>query len=76
MYLFIFGLVFGLVIQPLLDSFTSLVIAWVEAVKSKCGLTIAINNQKIEDSISEPHMATIGFDMSGGEEVEDEDDDI
>lgn len=76
MYLFIFGLVFGLVIQPLLDSFTSLVMAWVEAVKSKFGLTIALNNQKIEDSVSEPHMATIGFDVSGGEEVEDEDDDI
>lgn len=76
MYLFIFGLVFGLVIQPLLDSFTSLVMAWAEAVKSKFGLTIALNNQKIEDSVSEPHMATIGFDVSGGEEVEDEDDDI
>ena len=50
--------------------------AWVEAIKSKFGLTIALNNQKIENSVSEPHMATIGFDVSGGEEVEDEDDDI
>ena len=73
MYLFIFGLVFGLVIQPLLDSFTSLVMAWIEAIKSKLGLTIALNNQQIENSVSEPHMATIGF---SGEEVEDEDDDI
>ena len=76
MYLFIFGLVFGLVIQPLLDSFTSLVMAWVEVVKSKFGLTIALNNQKIEDSVSEPHTATIGFRVDDGEEVEDEDDDI
>ena len=50
--------------------------AWVEAVKSKFGLTIALNNQKIEDSVSEPHMATIGFSVDDGEEVEDEDDDI
>lgn len=47
--------------------------AWIEAIKSKFGLTIALNNQQIENSVSEPHMATIGF---SGEEVEDEDDDI
>ena len=76
MYLFIFGLIFGLVIQPLLDSFTSLVMAWIEAIKNKFGLTIALNNQKIENSVSEPHMATIGFSVDDGEEVEDEDDDI
>lgn len=50
--------------------------AWVEAVKSKFGLAIALNNQKIENSVSEPHMAAIGFSVDDGEEVEDEDDDI
>lgn len=50
--------------------------AWIEAIKSKFGLTIALNNQKIENSTSEPHMATIGFSINDGEEVEDEDDDI
>jgi hypothetical protein len=71
LYLFIFGLVFGLVIQPLLDSFTSLVMAWVEAVKSKFGLAIALNNQKIETSVSEQTL-----DESIEEEVLSEPDEI
>ena len=72
--IFIMGLVFGVSILPLLDSFTSLVLSFFEMIKSYFARTIAINNQKIQElSIDAPKHA-IGFNI--GEEVEDYDDDL
>ena len=72
--IFIMGLVFGVSILPLLDSFTSLVLSFFEMIKSYFARVIATNNQKIQElSIDAPKHA-IGFAI--GEEVEDYDDNI
>ena len=74
MAIFIMGLVFGVSILPLLDSFTSLVLSFFEMIKSYFARVIATNNQKIQElSIDAPKHA-IGFAI--GEEVEDYDDNI
>ena len=72
--IFIMGLVFGIVILPLLDGFTSLVLSFFEMIKSYFACVIATNNQKIQElSIDAPKHAT-GFAIE--EEVENYDDDI
>ena len=72
--IFIMGLVFGVSILPLLDSFTSLVLSFFEMIKSYFACVIARNNQKVQElSIDTPKHA-IGFAI--GEEVEDYDDDV
>ena len=74
MAIFIMGLVFGISVLPLLDSFTSLVLSFFEMIKSYFAFVIARNNQKIQElSIDAPQHA-IGFTI--GEEVEDYDDDL
>lgn len=71
MKIFILGLVFGLVIQPLLDGFTSLILSFFEMIKGYFALKIAQHNQKIHElSIDQPQtQRPIGF--LAGEEVED-----
>lgn len=72
MAIFIMGLVFGVSILPLLDSFTSLILSFFEMIKSYFACVIARNNQKVQElSIDAPQHA-IGFAI--GEEVEDYDD--
>ena len=74
MAIFIMGLVFGVSILPLLDSFTSLILSFIEMIKSYFAIIIAKNNQKIQElSIDTPKHA-IGFTI--GEDVEDYDDDL
>ena len=74
MAIFIMGLVFGVSILPLLDSFTSLILSFIEMIKSYFARIIATNNQKVQElSIDTPKHA-IGFAI--GEEVEDYDDDL
>ena len=74
MAIFIMGLVFGIAMLPLLDSFTSLVLSFFEMINSYCACIIARNNQKVQElSIDTPKHA-IGFAI--GEEVEDYDDDL
>ena len=70
--IFIMGLVFGIVILPLLDGFTSLVLSFFEMIKSYFALKIAKNNQKIQEVSSEPQRM-IGFNLSGEEEEIDDD---
>ena len=68
------GLIFGVSVLPLLDSFTSLVLSFFEMIKSYFARIIATNNQKIQElSIDTPKHA-IGFAI--GEELEDYDDDL
>lgn len=70
--IFILGLIFGLVIQPLLDGFTSLILSFFEMIKGYFALKIAQSNQKIQNlSTDVPTQCAIGFAL--GEEVEDDD---
>ena len=64
---FILGLIFILVLQPVLDSFTSLSISFIEMIKSYFNVVITRNNEKITNRTSK---ATIGFKTEEGE-VED-----
>lgn len=66
---FVWGLIFGLVVQPILDGFTSLILSFFEMVKSYLALKITANNQKMQQtSTTSTHV--IGF--ATGEEVEEE----
>ena len=74
MEIFIFGLIFGLVMTPVLDGITSLMLSFFEMIKSYFACVIARNNQKVQElSIDTPKHA-IGFAI--GEEVEGYDDDL
>ena len=69
---FILGLLFALVLLPVLDGLTSLILSFFEMVKSHFALQISRNNQKIQDLSVDTPKYKIGFDM--GEEVENDDD--
>ena len=74
MAIFIFGLIFGLALTPILDGFTSLVLSFFEMIKSYCALKIARSNQKIQECSVEPQHV-IGFRVEDEEvEYDDEDD--
>ena len=71
--MFILGIVFALVIIPIMDSLTSLIITFLEMLKSHLGIYIARNNQRIEENSTRPQRL-IGFTVSEKEEeVEDDD---
>ncbi len=75
MELFILGMIFCLVVQPLLDGFTSLILSLFEMIKSYLAITISKNNQKIQcNAPSSTHA--IGFQYTGEEDDEEYDDDI
>ena len=74
MAIFIMGLVFGIVMLPLLDGFTSLVLSFFEMIKSYFARVIATNNQKIQELSTDAPKHAIGFSI--GEEAEDYDDNI
>jgi hypothetical protein len=57
MKLFIFGLVFGMFLQPLLDGLCSLILSFFEMIKSYFAAVISNNNKKMQDT---PHNP-IGF---------------
>ena len=71
MEIFVFGLIFGLVMTPVLDGITSLILSFFEMIKSYFALKIATHNQLIEDLSAETPIRKIGFDL--GEEVENDD---
>lgn len=60
---FILGFIFCLSIQPLLESITSLLISFIEMLKSYIAVKISNNNQKmnLEETTSYP----IGFALNG-----------
>ena len=76
---FIFGILFALVIIPIADGITSLVLSFFEMIKSYISVKIAKCNQKIQNSVVQDDRRVIGFaipDDDNEEEEEDETDDI
>ena len=67
---FVLGFIFCLSIQPLLESITSLLMSFVEMLKSYMAVKISNNNQKMNSEETTSHP--IGFALSG-EEVETDD---
>lgn len=76
MKIFILGLIFGLVIQPLLDGFTSLLLSLFETIKSYFAVKISTNNQKMAKLNDDSPKHAIGFVVPGEEEYYDEEDDL
>ena len=72
MHYFILGMVFIILVQPLLDGLTSLILSFFEMIKSYFAIKIAKSNQKIQEASAEPKYA-IGFAVDVEEEVEDDD---
>lgn len=71
--LFILGLISGLFIQPILESFTSLILSFIEMIKAFVAIPIAKSNKKIQDiSDDNPIKSPIGFALEE-EEVESND---
>lgn len=68
---FIFGVIFGVFIIPLLDQFLNLILTALEAVKSRIGIDITQSNKTIRDIelfSKEEHSFTVGFDTKESEE--------
>ena len=70
---FIFGLLFGLMALPIIDSLTTIIITFFEMIKSYVAVTIARNNQKIEEVSTRPQRQ-IGFVLPEEEEEVEIDD--
>lgn len=67
--IFILGLIFGIVILPILDSLTSLILSFLETIKSYLGIKIAKNNQKMQNfSFDDSPQRAIGFVIDEEEE--------
>lgn len=77
---FISGILFALVILPLLNSLMELIMAWFETKRMKCAEAINnsnINMQKAVSSIEEQHSTRqIGFSLSEEEEEEENYEDL
>lgn len=71
---FIIGLIFGLSIQPIISSFTSLILSFIEMLKSHIIVKTATNDKKIDELSTDTSTRVIGF--APREEVEEENDDI
>ena len=75
MKFFLMGIIFGCVISPILDGLTSLVLSFVEMVKSYINVKIVSNGHKMGANNEEcTSTNAIGFVYNG--EVEEEDDGI
>jgi len=70
---FILGLIFVLVVIPTLDGFTTLIVSFMEMIKSWFAVIIAKNNQKIQN-LSAPDIPQRAIGFTIGEEVEDDND--
>jgi hypothetical protein len=68
--IFVLGLIFGLVIQPLLDGFASLILSFFEMIKSYFAVVISKNNKRMTDE-EKTTIRKIGFVTE--EEIEDDD---
>ena len=78
MIYFIAGILFYIVVQPLLESFTELVQVKLEAVKAKYAVQVTKMNKEVRDlQKPEEEISThvIGFRMPDDEEEELEEDD-
>lgn len=72
---FILGLIFVLVAIPTLDGFTTLIVSFMEMIKSWFAVIIAKNNQKIQN-LSAPDIPQRAIGFALGEEDEENDDDL
>ena len=68
---FLFGLIFAIVLLPLFDGLTTLVLSFFEMIKSFFARVINYNNNKINDLEDNIVKNKIGFSIE--EEVEEDD---
>lgn len=77
---FISGVIFALVILPLMHSLAELIVAWMETYRMQCAEAINnsnINMQKAASSVEEEFPTRrIGFSLSEEEEECEEDEDL
>ena len=71
--MFILGIIFIVMVIPIGESITSLILTFIEALKSELGAWIAKNNQKLERDSAQPQRL-IGFAISEEEEEVENDD--
>lgn len=69
MFYFILGMVFILIVQPLLDGLTALILSLFETLKSYMGVVIHKNNDKMEEC--QGQTQAIGFQYVPEEEEYD-----
>lgn len=69
---FIFGILFALVIIPIADGITSLILSFFEMIKSYISVKIAKCNQKIQNSVVQDDKRIIGFSIPDDDTKEEE----
>ena len=74
MYLFILGFVFALMVQPIAEGITNVILTLFELLKSNMAIKINKNNQQISGGGGERTHA-IGFSVADCVDYEEEDDD-
>ena len=72
MYLFLLGFLFALMVQPIAEGITTLLLTFFELLKSKMAIKINKHNQLIQGGNSSTHA--IGF-CAPDDNYEEEDDD-
>lgn len=73
-YYFIFGIIFGIALPPIIDQLTGLIITFLEVIKSKLNVIISKNNisiRQLEISSQEEHTFSVGFKLPPEEREED-----
>lgn len=70
---FILGIIFILVVQPILDGITSLFLTWLENLKTGLGVKIAEKGQQIDLLTANEPQCAIGFAVPDEEEYEIDD---
>lgn len=77
---FVFGILFIYVGMPVLESLVSLIISFIEMIKSKINIITVNNNVKIEESTQEKgYTHVVGFydpDSYSEEEYDEDEEDI
>ena len=72
---FILGIIFSIMILPVLEGITTLLLTFLEMLKGKLGIIITLNNQRMEESCNKPtrQIGFAAFLEEEGEEYEDDD---
>lgn len=71
---FISGILFAQFALPILDSFGSLILTWIESLKGNSSIKIAEYNKKVLSLDDESPKSVIGFRLPDSYENEDEND--
>ena len=75
---FCVGVVFTIVLYPILSGFAEITLAWMEVIKAKCSVKITNCSkqiQEIKDELNPSSSFAIGFTSGEDYSEEDEDDD-